>query len=300
MNMNLSVRNVMAYFFALYLIASGRVAKAIKKSTDGEIILSVYFHNPSRKEFQSIVKWFIKKGFHFVSLQDLSRILLNESPFPKGAVVITVDDGWASNEKNIVEIANKYQVPVAIFISTEPVEQGVYWWTYVKEALKKGIKVPSINHLKHMANENRLQIVDSIKGQLSVEREAMTVTQVRRISESPFITIGGHTHTHPILINCSEEAVRQELLVSNEKLARWVGKDIEYFAYPNGDFSQREIDILRELGYRLGFANNPQYISRDRQNNIFAIPRCGFLEGASFAENLCRVVGVWNPRRKAR
>src|SRR5690554_2873950 len=136
--MSITPRNIIAFFIALLLIFSGKVRKARHRAMNGEFILSIYFHNPSKKEFKSIVKWLIKREFRFLSLRELREIMTDEITFPKGAVVITVDDGWRTNETNIVEIANKYRIPVTIFVSTEPVEQGAYWWSYAKEAIKRG------------------------------------------------------------------------------------------------------------------------------------------------------------------
>lgn len=296
--MVLTFRNIIAFFFAIYLMISGKVRKAVKRALKGEYILSIYFHNPSEEEFESIVKWFIRKKFRFISLSELIEIMTNRTPFPEGAVLISVDDGWKSNEANIVKIANKYQIPVAIFISTEPVEEGAYWWSYAKEAIKRGHKIASVEELKRMSNQNRVTVIDGLKEKITLEREAMTPKQVQRISKSKYITIGGHTHTHPVLTNCSEEVVKKEMSLSREKLMSWTGKNIEFFAYPNGDFSPREVEILKELRYTFGFANNPQYLTKEVLDNEFAIPRIGFLEGASFAENICRVVGVWKLRKK--
>jgi peptidoglycan/xylan/chitin deacetylase (PgdA/CDA1 family) len=292
--MSITLRNILAFFLALSLIISGRMSRACQRAMNGDFILSIYFHNPSKREFESVVKWLMKKKFRFLSVGELQEIITNEVTLPKGAVVITVDDGWRNNEINIAEIANKYQIPITIFISTEPVEKGVYWWSYAKEAIKRGQNIASIKDLKILSNRDRLHVITQAKEKLSLDREAMTIEQIRRISKSDFITIGGHTHSHPILTNCSDEDVREELRFSKIKLSSWIGKEIDFFAYPNGDFSHREIEILKELDYKLAFTNNAQYLTRDRLDKKYSIPRFGFLEGASFAENKCRLIGIWN------
>src|SRR5690606_28964845 len=144
-----------------------------------------------------IIKWLIRKEFSFLDVATLKKIVDGKLPFPKGAVLITVDDGWQSNDANIVDIANKYKVPVTIFISTQAAEEGVFWWSFVKEAKKRGMGYPSSEALKKVSNQNRLDIVEKIKTKVRLPREAMTVSQIQRISKSEFITIGGHTHSHP-------------------------------------------------------------------------------------------------------
>lgn len=278
------------------MILLGFVLRAKKRAMDGEFILSVYFHKPSKKEFESCIKWLIKNKFAFLSTSDLEKIIHKKLPFPKGAVIITVDDGWQSNEENVISVAEKYQVPVTIFVSTEPVEEGVFWWTYLKEANRNNFpNLPPKPKLKKIPNEDRISVIEEIKKKLTIPREALTVDQVKKAASSKYITIGGHTHTHPILINCNEQQALQELKLSKKKLEDWTGKQVTTFAYPNGDFGNREVSMLKNLDYSMAFANNGMLLTPNALKDKFEIPRIGYLEGASFAENICRMVGIWKP-----
>ncbi len=292
--MKVTVRNLCAWLLAHVLIVSGFVRRSIKRAMRGEYILSVYFHNPTKHEFESCVKWLIKKKFQFLSTNDLDCIIQQGLSFPKGSVLLTVDDGWQSNEANIVEVANRYGVPVTIFVSTAPVEEGTYWWSYVKKNVVNDIRNnTSKKLLKNIPNKERLLRVEELKKTIFLKRDALTVDQVKCIADSKYITIGGHTHTHPILINCSDEEVYSELQLSKQKLEFWIGKEVKYFAYPNGDYSKREIQVLKELNYHFAFSTNPIYLTPDLLKEKYILPRFAYLEGASFAENICRITGVW-------
>lgn len=293
--MDITIRNLFGWSVANLLILTGFVRQRIKKNLNNQCIVVLYFHKPSEKEFESCIRWLKKNKFNFLSVSDLDKISQKEIPFPRGSVLLTVDDGWKSNEANVVEIANKHRVPVTIFISTEPVEEGAYWWSYLLKARQEGLNYSPVKSLKKLANEDRLSKVNEIKERISLQREAMSVEQVKSTSVSPYVTIGGHTHTHPILINCDDQQVYHELKVSRQKLEAWIGKEVPYFAYPNGDFGQREIELLKKLNYRWAFTDQPSYLTPDFLNKNFVLPRFGFLEGASFAENICRIVGVWKP-----
>jgi poly-beta-1,6-N-acetyl-D-glucosamine N-deacetylase len=187
-----------------------------------------------------------------------------------------------------------YRVPVTIFISTAPVEEGTYWWSYVNKGKRYSLKSQlSKQDLKRVTNKDRLLQIDALKKAISLKRDAMTIEQVKNASTSEYITIGGHTHNHPILINCTEKEVYDELEISKQKLESWTGKQVVYFAYPNGDYSKREMQILNELDYSLAYCSEPRYLTPDVLKDKYILPRFGFLEGASFAENICRMVGVW-------
>lgn len=293
--MTWSIRNVFTWFVANLLIMGGFVRKAKKQAMRGDFILAVYFHKPTQKEFEGCVKWLKDNGFTFLSMADLDEIRLKNLPLPKGGVLLTLDDGWQSNEINVIEVANKYKAPVTIFVSTEPVEEGVYWWTYLETATKYNNGLPPKSLLKKVPNADRVSILHEIKNEITLPREALTVDQVKKASESEYVTIGGHTHTHPILVNCKDDELYVELSLSKEKLEAWTGKNILYFAYPNGDYGIREINALSELGYNLAFTCEPKYITKSILNSNFELPRFGLLEGASQAENICRMLGVWKP-----
>lgn len=291
--MKVSIRNLFGWVVANMLIMAGSVRREKKRALNTACILSIYFHKPSKKEFEHCIRWLQKNNFNFLSIQDLERIIHKEIPFPKGGVLLTVDDGWQSNESNIVEVANRYCVPVSLFISTEPVEEGNFWWSYLLKAKQYGLKHFSKKALKKVTNEERLLQINAIRKEISLEREAMTVNQVKSTANSKYVTIGGHTHTHPILINCNDDHVYHELSISRQKLESWTGKEVPYFSYPNGDYSMREFKILKNLRYRLAFSTEPKYLTPDLLNDNYNLPRFLFLDNASFAENICRIVGIW-------
>lgn len=293
--MNKSLRNLVCQLVANSFILTGVVRYATARTLTSKRILSLYFHKPGKAEFEWCIRWLKKKGFRFLSLDDIERIKKAEIPFPTGAVVLTVDDGWQSNVSNIVEVAIRHQVPVTIFVATSPVEEGVYWWSYVKLAKQKGLTPYSKEELKKMPEQMRWGILQEIKKKVSPGRDAMTVDEVKTISAYPYITIGAHTHTHPILVNCSLKQVYEELKISRQKLEAWTGKEVDYFAFPNGDYSKREVQILKNLNYRLAFSSDSRFLTPDSLTNSYTLPRFGFLEGASVAENVCRITGIWQP-----
>jgi len=293
--MRFNARYLCSFVFSNLLILLGFVRRAKKKLLSGEYIIPLYFHNPSRKEFESCVKWLAANKFNFIDAAALDKIISAELPFPKGSVLLTADDGWKCNEKNIAAIADKYHIPVTIFVSTKPVENGVYWWSYIRAAEKQNLNGYSVNFLKTVPNEERETIVEEIKKQVPLAREAMTIEQIRRISRSKNITIGSHTDSHPILPNCNKEQVYKELHISKEKLEAWTGKDVSFFAYPNGDYDETNTAILKALDYKLAFTTEPRYLTPQTLHHQYKLPRFALWENAPLAENICRMVGIWEP-----
>lgn len=289
-----SFRNKIGNLFARFLIYTGSVKRACNKLQQGDYMLSLCFHAPSKPFFESCIDWLSKNGFHFISVNELEQIINEEKPFPKGAVVITIDDGWQSNLDNIVPIADKYKVPVEIFVSTEVVEKGHgYWWSYIVASRKAGLSKQPVEFFKTIDNADRIRILEETKTRIQLKREALTIEQVNEISKSPYVGIGSHSVSHPILPRCTNDGSRHEILDSKEVLEEWTGRQIKHFAYPNGDFSNREISFLKRFGYTLAFTTEQKYLTKEKLKSRYKLPRFMMVEHATFEENICRIVGVW-------
>jgi poly-beta-1,6-N-acetyl-D-glucosamine N-deacetylase len=291
----------MGRLMAKALISTGVVKRASHKLQQGEYILSLCFHAPSKDFFEACISWLSKNGFHFISVHDLELIINNEKPFPKGSVIITLDDGWQSNLDNIVPVADKYKVPVEIFVSTEVVEKGNgYWWSYIQEARKIGLSKEPVEFFKTIDNEDRVKILEETKAKIQLKREALSIEQVKEISTSRYVSIGSHSVSHPILPRCSNEQSKYEILHSKEILEEWTNKEIKHFAFPNGDYSNREISFLKRFGYTLAFCTKQQFITKEKLVTRYGLPRLMMVEGSSIEENICRMMGVWplKPKKK--
>ena len=86
------------------------------------------------------------------------------------------------------------------------------------------------------------------------------------MSKNKNILIGSHTLSHPILTKCSENLVKHELTESKNILEKWLEKPIKSFAYPNGEYRAREIEILKESGYEIAFSTKQQYLTTENRN----------------------------------
>ena len=275
------------------LIALGFSRKIKKKALRGDFIISIYFHAPEASLFDFCIKWLKKNGFHFLSEKDILAIANEKVSFPKGGVILTVDDGWQSNEQNVIAIAEKYQVPVTIFVATDAIENGNYWWPYVGKARDLGLDYPSIEELKRVPNRKREKILENIKNEINIERQALDVQQLKKASKSRYINISAHTVNHPILVNCEDEESFMEIEKSKLKIEEWLNSSVNSFAYPNGDYSAREINFLKKLNFSSAYTTEPEYLTKEKLEKIYQLPRFCVFEGISESEAICRMMGVW-------
>jgi len=92
---------------------------------------------------------------------------------------------------------------------------------------------------------------------------AMTVTQLRLLSETNLFTIGGHTKNHPLLGRCTYEDQKREILNNKEALENILGKDINLFAFPSGSYNDITLKILKQHGFSAAFASSGKPVSRN-------------------------------------
>jgi len=297
MQIKRKVRNTACWLLATVIILLGGVKRARNESFQDGIITSIYFHNPNKKLFRKTVVWLKKNGYSFISGGQLREILGKQMPCPRGAVWLSLDDGWKGNLENVIPTAVEHDIPVTIFICTDAAENGTFWWTKVDAyARLLPAELRRIEAIKRLPEDSRSQVLELIaqaepKGDSG--REAMTVEDVRRLSAIPQVTIGSHTVTHPILPNCHDHQIAHELGESKRKLEEWTGKQINTFAYPNGSFDGRERRFLKKYGYELAVTieNN---LARSN-GDCYQFPRTDVMDDGSFAENLCHALGVWEP-----
>lgn len=62
--------------------------------------------------------------------------------------------------------------------------------------------------------------------------------------------IGSHSHSHPLLPQCSDEELLEEIAGSKQALEAALGTPVTTFCYPNGSTDQRSVTSVRRAGYR--------------------------------------------------
>jgi peptidoglycan/xylan/chitin deacetylase (PgdA/CDA1 family) len=88
----------------------------------------------------------------------------------------------------------------------------------------------------------------------------LTHREVAILAASPWVEIGAHTVSHPVLAGLSSDAQLGEVEASREVLQELTGNPVHSFAYPYGDatdYSATTVGILREAGVRLACTTTP-------------------------------------------
>lgn len=224
-------------------------------------IKSIYYHNPTPIQLERTICWLLFKGFRFISSDELFYNFSQKCPIHEKLVYLSLDDAWRGNLL-LVPIIEKYHVPITIFAPVEPVEKGNYWWEYVQR--KEREKYKNLNYVDFC------EAVSLLREKQTLVRSCMTSEELRKLAQHPLVSIQSHTLTHPILTVLPNELLRKELKDSKEKLESMIGCDVNYFSYPNGTYTAREVEAAREI-YKMAFTTDLHDITNE--DDILALPR---------------------------
>lgn len=244
------------------------------------------YHSPEAEIFaKHLAK--LRRHFNIISLRDYVTFVRSGKtnqlpPFP---LVITLDDGHANNVK-LLEAIQTYKVPVTIFLCSGIVgSQRHYWWT------KVGSK-DELQRLKRMSNEARLAALT----QLGVSNKA-TYPQRQALSRdeildmAPFIDFQAHTRFHPILPNCTPDQAWEEIAGSKTDLEKDYSFDIFSFAFPNGDYCDRDLKFAQMAGFACAVTLDGGL--NESTTDLYRLKRIAVSDDADLNELTVKASGLW-------
>lgn len=239
-------------------------------------------------------------------LAEMAAVLQAGEKLPTGAVAITFDDGYASNYELGYPILRELGLHATIFLATGFLD-GTHplWFQEVDRALGGPSAVglgETLARLKSLPDEKMRAEVREMAEPCEVSQtpavtRPLTWGQVREMSASGLIELGGHTHTHPILARCSWENQRWEIGMCRDRITTELGRAPRLFAYPNGgmgDFTADTQLLLAESGFTSAWTMITARASQDSAS--FEMPRYGSPE--SVWETEATVSGAFELVRK--
>ena len=91
-------------------------------------------------DFEQQMSYFTEEGYHPISLDQFSDYVIYGKQLPSKSIIITFDDGLASNYKYAFPILNKYGFTAVFFVIAGRVDsEGMLSWTEIEEMCHKGM-----------------------------------------------------------------------------------------------------------------------------------------------------------------
>lgn len=257
-------RSLLCGLLAVFLLRTRRARAAAERAFSGNVITAIYFHNPGKKLFARCLSWLVKNGYTPITAEDLAEALQNKREFPRGAVWISLDDGYREWLHDLLPVIREYKMPVTLFIPTGIIEgDGAFPWVRKPKSVAKRT------------------------------RGSMTVEELKQIAACPQVGIGGHTVTHTLTIRCTDEQLRGEIGGCKQSLGAWTGKSVICFSYPEGRYDGRERSALKEFDFTIAATTQPMFV--EKGTDPLLVPRFCVPDGVTFPEAVCNMVGIWHP-----
>lgn len=244
------------------------------------------YHDIDRNTAEKTFPW-LAKHYNIISLNDFIAACKsgNGQSIPKKALIITFDDGHVGNYK-LLPVVQRLNIPVTIFLCAGIIDtKRHYWFTYKHPDISK-------SSLKRVSNQERLHKLRSVG--FTPEREfqtvqAMSKPQVLEIKDT--FDLQAHTMSHPCLPRCTNKEAHEEIFTSKYVLENDYGLKIDSIAYPNGDYSDRDIALAQEAGYQCGVTVDFGFNTID--TNLFRLKRLSVNDTANLDELAVKASGVW-------
>ena len=234
---------------------------------------------------------YLRKHFEIIPLSDLAsgqhsqaRDLRN-----KPSCVLTFDDGWYDFYKYAYPILKMHKAPATVFLPTDFIGTDRWFWTdrvgclldrtaqswgsaecaprFRDHLLRELVCISGTHEMKlegaiALLKPYRIEKIEEVLAELSATlgegltpagRAFLSWEEVQQMSRSGLVSFGSHTAGHPLLTTLTEEQAKHELRKSMDVLIGHKVADTNFisFSYPNGSFSERLSEMVREAGYHL-------------------------------------------------
>lgn len=213
-----------------------------------------------KKKLEEQIKSLIDRGFEFITFKDLANGIKVNKP-----IILTFDDGYEDNYNNLLPLLKKYTAKAVIFCLGNRLVENNIWDEKLGEA-----------KISLMSNK-----------------------QIKECHDSGLVEIASHGLNHNHMTKLSDTEVKREFEQSKTNLERIIDDKVFSFAYPYGDYSNREKNLANLSGYHfaIGTVNGPLKLTEDfyaiRRIQVFPNEtKLSFLKKTSgFYLRLCRLKG---------
>lgn len=243
------------------------------------------FHDMDPEDAQRNFNY-LTKHYHVISLKEFVDAVRDQSALPPKAVVITFDDGHVSNFQ-LLPIIKELHVPVTVFLCSSIVGTQRHFWFRHSEMVKH-----EVEPLKQLTNDKRLQMLQTLgfaQDKVFDDRQALSSKEIDEMK--PVADFQSHTCFHPILPQCDDTTAKEEIVSSKLQLESLFGLDIYALSYPNGDYSDRDIELAKEAGYQCGITVDSGYNSLS--SDMFRLKRFSVNDAKSITELMVKASGIY-------
>ena len=201
---------------------------------------------------------YLKRQFDVVPLAALAS---GRADVPR-PLAITFDDGLRNNVEVAYPMLQRLGLPATFFVCPRLVDERAWIWS--QEMRRRLLRLrslcdlslatggpreiePFVGWMKTLRPSRRLEVEARVRAATpnfaasAAERHEFELAHwdELRALDPRLVTIGSHTLTHPILPHLDAHEVEAEVAGSRRLLEERLDREVELFAYPNGDTDEK-------------------------------------------------------------
>lgn len=232
----------------------------------------------------------LRRLYNIIPLREFVEARMSQTlhGFPAKSLVITLDDGYKGNYL-LLPLLARMGVPVTVFVCTGVVGTMRRFWFNFHDGYPKA----EIERLKSLPDVERMRTLNErgfFEEKEYEPRETLSDSEILEMKSG--IDFQSHTVTHPCLNRCKDDESWRQIVDSKTALESKYSSSVYALAYPNGDYTEREVSFAREAGYQCGLTVKPGYNSA--HTDIFKLKRIGVTDTATLDELIVKASGVWD------
>jgi peptidoglycan/xylan/chitin deacetylase (PgdA/CDA1 family) len=220
----------------------------------------------------------------------------------------TCDDGYSDNLTFALPLFRKHRLPLCVYIATGLIERSIfYWWGANEELVFKSeqIELPpfgtrgprtvparslqekliayrALETLCHHEGEGFFPILREIykrcevNPERSLDRDALTIAQLRVLASDSLVTVGAHCVNHGRLSQMTAEEARREMEVGRRILENWLDAKVDHLAYPFGRSDAcgpREFALAKVIGFKTAVTTRQGNLFLEHRDHLECLPR---------------------------
>ena len=265
---------------------------------------------------------YFKDNFNVISLQEMFRFYRENITPEKRTIAITFDDGYLNNYTTVFPLLEKHGIQATFFIlSGALVDENYIMWPDIVDIIRMYSPISSfqIGNLSFQKRdrvgfycvESGISLFDHIKKMGKVREpflhelmlraefgtalskaktenyKLINIEQLKKMSVSPLVEIGSHSHLHYNLGNIDFILVKEELSKSKEIIESTIGKEVKTIAFPDGSYSDSVKQLCQDAGYENLIA--VIYQCKDDSVDKRILPRITISNTTIFESNMIQV-----------
>jgi peptidoglycan/xylan/chitin deacetylase (PgdA/CDA1 family) len=218
-----------------------------------------------QERFAAQLRW-LAQSWTFVSPQQFADMMRGNAPINGANLLLSFDDGFASNRKVAEEILNPMRIKALFFIVSDFMNfsKGDDYRAFIARYICPGVTPETFpDHWQNMTWNDLVWLLGTGH------------------------TIGAHTRTHALLSELKQsDELMFEIAESANVIERNLGVKVEHFAYPFGDLASFSPEALGVAKQRFSFIYTGL-----RGDNALGAPSCALRRDAMAPSNSFGLMG---------